>query len=312
VRVATQPAPAKHPLSPASLPPTELGHAATLTCGHCGADFDTQPDQIAGACPFCQAPYVATRAYGASPTPDAVIPATVDNDRAQEAARTWIRSRRFAPNALRRLADTPVLSLSLEPLWVFDAESLSEYTGERGVKRQLSGEQTESQIDWTRVSGNAQVALRDVAVSASTGTVTDEPWSWSDARSYADELLVGTIATAASVPLRDAWPAALQEMDDRIREVVRGHIGGDDQQISSLKTEYHALGGAYMLAASWDSSYQFDGIRYTLSVAADTGEVRGERPYSAVKIFLAVYGFWVAVLAVPTVLVLISVLSGHP
>ncbi|HEX5228339.1 MAG TPA: hypothetical protein VFW44_11540, partial [Bryobacteraceae bacterium] len=73
-----------------------------------------------------------------------------------------------------------------------------------------------------------------------------------------------------------------------IREDVRRHIGGDEQRIASIQTEYSAVSFLHLLLPVWIGAYRFQAKVYQVLVNAQTGEVQGERPYSPVKIALLV------------------------
>ncbi|MGZ3901654.1 MAG: hypothetical protein ACXVDC_15105, partial [Bacteroidia bacterium] len=73
-----------------------------------------------------------------------------------------------------------------------------------------------------------------------------------------------------------------------IESTVRNDIGGDIQQIHSLSTDYNDIKFKHILLPLWISAYRFDDKVYRFTVNARTGEVQGERPYSAAKIILLV------------------------
>src|SRR5947209_8901716 len=70
-----------------------------------------------------------------------------------------------------------------------------------------------------------------------------------------------------------------------IQTDIRHDIGGDEQRISSVQTEYSNVMFRHLLLPVWIGAYQFNNQGYQVVVNASTGEVQGERPYSAVKIF---------------------------
>jgi hypothetical protein len=73
-----------------------------------------------------------------------------------------------------------------------------------------------------------------------------------------------------------------------IQQDVRRDIGGDEQQILTLKTSYGNTSYKYILLPVWLSVFHYGSKVYRFVVNARTGEVLGERPYSAIKIILAV------------------------
>jgi hypothetical protein len=73
-----------------------------------------------------------------------------------------------------------------------------------------------------------------------------------------------------------------------IQQDIRRDIGGDEQRITSVRTQYNSTTYKYILLPVWLSVYRYGDKVYRFVVNARTGEVHGERPYSAIKIALAV------------------------
>ncbi len=68
----------------------------------------------------------------------------------------------------------------------------------------------------------------------------------------------------------------------------RRDIGGEHQQVSSLNVQYHNITFKHILLPVWLSAYRYRGKVYRFMVNGRTGEVQGERPWSRIKITLAV------------------------
>jgi hypothetical protein len=77
-------------------------------------------------------------------------------------------------------------------------------------------------------------------------------------------------------------------MDSALRQEAARRIGGDDQRVHSVRTRYEALTFKHLLLPVWMLTYRYADKPYRVIVNATTGEVQGERPYSALKIALAV------------------------
>ena len=73
-----------------------------------------------------------------------------------------------------------------------------------------------------------------------------------------------------------------------IRLDVAQAIGGDQQRIQALDTRYGEIRCKPVLLPVWLSAFRFRDRTYRFVVNGRTGEVQGERPYSAGKIALAV------------------------
>ncbi len=77
-------------------------------------------------------------------------------------------------------------------------------------------------------------------------------------------------------------------MDDVIRGDVKRDIGGDRQRVHSVNTRYHEVTFKHILLPVWLAAFRYRGKPYQVLINGQTGEVEGERPYSWLKITLAV------------------------
>jgi hypothetical protein len=98
--------------------------------------------------------------------------------------------------------------------------------------------------------------------------------------------LAGFKAQRYQVELADGFEKAKEVMGAEIQEVVRKDIGGDEQRIYRIQTEYSAETFRHLLLPVWIGAYRFQGKVYQVLVNARTGDVQGERPYSVIKITL--------------------------
>jgi hypothetical protein len=73
-------------------------------------------------------------------------------------------------------------------------------------------------------------------------------------------------------------------MEGAIEADVRRRIGGDEQRVYSIDTHWSALTYKHILLPVWIATYKFRAKTYRVVVNAATGEVQGERPWSAWKI----------------------------
>lgn len=300
------PATLKHPWdgSPpaarvAELPPFEF------RCAGCGATSSTT--DVAGPCPYCTAPAVHDDDLGRRlHRPDAVVPVQLDRRQATEAFQQWVRSRWFAPGALKKVAATETLRGTYVPHWTYDADTLSRYTGQRGEYYYVTVPYTttengqtvtrtrqERRTAWYPASGTVQRAFVDVLTTASRALPVPqlaklEPWALPSAQSYLPEFLTGFQAYRYDLDVDTGFDDARQQMATVIEQDVRYDIGGDEQRVHDVDTRYSDVAYRLVLLPLWLATYLYAGTTFNVMVNASTGEVVGERPYSTVKIVLAV------------------------
>jgi LSD1 subclass zinc finger protein len=296
----------------------------TVKCPACAAEVTLSPSVAADRCPFCDTGLVATGGSTRAIKPHAVLPFKFTRDEARKSFRDWVKSRWFAPNKLKTYAemDNKMAGIYL-PYWTYDSRTTSFYRGERGdayyttetytVKengKTVTKTRQVRHVRWTRVSGVIWRNFDDVLVLATAVLPTKyvealEPWDLKAAEPYQDEFLSGFQAESYQVDLKQGFGKAQEIMDTKIRSDIRSDIGGDEQRIHSVNTKHEKVTFKHLLLPVWLCSYRLGEKVFRFMVNARTGEVQGERPWSAIKITLAV----LAALAV--IITVIVLLQGH-
>lgn len=290
-----------------ALPAAAMEEPRTTRCASCGALVEFQGAQHAAECPFCASPVAIGTGTNRQIKPQALIPFRLTEDEARAAMTKWLGRLWFAPSKLVEYArkGRPLNGI-YTPYWTFDAASRSRYSGERGtyyyetrsVTVMVNGKSERRQeqvrkVRWTRVSGWVTRDFDDVLVLASTSlpqgyTEALAPWDLSALQPFRPDYLAGFTAEGYTVALADGHARARAIMADAIREDVRRAIGGDEQRIGRIDSDFSLETFKHILLPVWLAAYRFNGRTYRFVVNGQTGKVRGERPWSAVKIALAV------------------------
>lgn len=267
-----------------------------LTCDGCGAT--TQGTDLSVACRFCGGHLVVVTEADGLVQPEAVVPFGVEQAQARDAFRRWVRSRPFAPGALKKVGDTESLHGSYVPHWTFDAETSTSYTGQRGdayyvTVKEGDTERQERRVDWRPVSGQVERSFDDVLVPASSQVDERDlrrlgPWPLEDAVPFRAEYLAGFSAARYEVEPSAGLERARTTMTQAITKDVRRDIGGDEQRVGTVRTAYADVMFKLVLLPLWIATYVYAGRQWQVMVNANTGEVVGKRPFSAAKIAFAV------------------------
>ncbi len=288
-----------------ALPAAAMEETRVSQCPNCGAKFDLDPAVHAAECPFCATPVVADTGLDRHIKPQALLPFAISEEAARAALGRWLGSLWFAPGGVKEYARKGRRMQGIyTPFWTFDADTRSRYSGQRGdhyyetrtVRDGKGGTRSQrvQKTRWRPVSGRVARHFDDVVVLASTslprGHVDSlEPWDLTRLEPYRPDFLAGFRAEGYTVALADGHRTAREAMDGVIREDVRRDIGGDVQRITSLDTDWSAETFKHILLPIWLAAYKFRGRSYRFVVNGQTGEVQGERPWSAWKIALAVF-----------------------
>lgn len=290
-----------------------------VRCNACGAETDLSHNVVADKCPFCGAAIVAVAASKRMIKPGAVLPFVITRAQAENAFAKWVSSLWFAPSNLARLAQRARIDGAYVPAWTYDSNTDSFYSGQRGDDywatetystmengRSVTRTRQVRRTRWHSVSGRVGVNFDDVLILATRSLPQKqsqalEPWDLKALVPYRDEYLSGFAAETYSIGLDEGFNLATAVMDQGIRQSVNRDIGGDHQRIDSLRTQYLTITFKSILLPMWISAYRYGDRPFRFLVNARSGEVQGERPYSAWKITLLV----ITILVVAAILMLV-------
>jgi DNA-directed RNA polymerase subunit RPC12/RpoP len=286
-----------------NLPETEIEETRVSKCPNCGAEVEFDGSIHAAECPFCATPVVTDTGVHRHIKPRGVLPFAVDERAAHKAMTDWLGRLWFAPNGLQDYARKGRRMQGIYvPYWTFDADTASRYSGARGteyyqtqtVMRDGKRQQVQVlKVRWTPVSGRVARFFDDVLVLASRSlpkSYTDalEPWDLPALEPYRPEYLAGFRAEGYAVELPEGYDEAREKMSRQIERDVRFDIGGDRQRIADIQTEIADVTFKHVLLPVWLAAYKYRGETFRFVVNGRTGRVQGERPWSAIKIALAV------------------------
>ncbi len=291
----------------AALPPKPVASIGeqVLQCQNCGASTET--DLLADRCQFCGGVLIALTSPPGLVVPEAVVPFGIDQSAANTAFASWVRSRWFAPNALKKVGSTEAIKGTYVPHWTYDAHTETDYVGQRGehywvtVTRTVSDGQggtrqenvQEMRTRWWPASGRVARDFDDVVVRGSHQLSPQRleqagPWDLTSAVAYRPEFLAGYSALRYDVDPDVGLQDARGQMESVVHDDCRADIGGDEQVVSRMDVRYAAVMFKLVLLPLWIASYLHAGKTFQVLVNANTGEVVGDRPVSKVKVALAV------------------------
>jgi len=293
-------------------------NALEVQCQSCGAKSIFMPPQVAGRCEFCGVQIVA-QPKSADPilTPGGVLPFSITQQQASSSLRQWLSSRWFAPNNLKRFAEPEAIHGIYLPFWTYDTNTTTDYTGQRGeyyyvtetyYDRDAQGRQVERtrqvrHTRWYPASGTVTGSFDDVLIPATTSLPSNrlaalEPWDFPQLRPYDPAFLAGFKAQRYQIDLKQGFELVKQVIAPAIENAVTSDIGGDEQRIESVSTEYSDITFKHLLLPVYAGAYRYNSKLFQILVNGRTGEIQGERPYS----------FWKIALLVVTISIVIAIL----
>jgi ribosomal protein S27E/ribosomal protein S27AE len=278
--------------------------ALEVQCSSCGATVTFTPPEVARECDFCGAAIVAQpKMADPAVAPEAVLPFRITRPQAAAAMKNWISTRWFAPNALKKFATHEGIDGVYLPFWTYDAHTTSHYTGQRGehyyetehyTERDAQGNQVSKtrqvrKTRWYPASGTVSRWFDDILIPATRSLAPNrltalEPWDMVELKPYDPAFLSGYKAQRYQVELDEGFEQAKQVAAQVIAGDVRQDIGGDEQRISNISTHYSGITFKHLLLPVYAGAYRLNQKVYQVVINGRTGEVQGDRPYSAWKI----------------------------
>lgn len=276
----------------------------TVRCEGCGAHVTLAPNIVSDRCPFCSSVLVVKMAVKESQiAPGSILPFGIDAQQAFGEFKKWINKLWFAPTELKRFAILPeTLKGVYVPYWTYDSRTFNIYSGQRGDNysvnesytttengRTVTKTRTVTKIRWSSVSGEFNRNFDDVLVLASKSLPQKyadklEPWDLDKLNPFNEKYLSGYRTETYQVDLKEGFATAQQAMDEMLRTETCQRIGGDHQRIHSLRSTYNNVTFKHILLPVWISAFRYKKKVYRFLINGRTGEVQGERPYSAWKI----------------------------
>lgn len=275
-----------------------------LKCTSCGAETTVDANIISTECAFCGTPLVKDQTQIKKViTPSAVVPFKINQKQSVESFNKWLKKLWFLPNKARQYARPDKFQGVYAPYWTYDAATYTHYQGQRGDAYYRTESYRDSdgstktrevrEIRWSNVSGNVSDYFDDLLIVASKSLPEKyvkrlSKWNLSELQSYDKRFLSGFKAESYNKDVREGYEEAKVIMDGTIESHIRQDIGGDEQRVLSKSVQYNNVTFKHILLPLWLSTYRYNEKVYRFVVNGQSGEVKGERPVSAIKVILFV------------------------
>lgn len=271
-----------------------------IGCRKCGAESTFDESLKSVECPYCTTPLIESDIHEERLIqPSYLLPFKVTDSDMQKHMATWLKSLWFAPNKLKKQA---LYSNKLQgvyiPCWTYDAQTETVYSGQRGDNYMVTvgsgkNRQTVVRTRWAYCNGQVRLFFDDIMVPASKMVPSPvmnkiHNWDMMNMVETDNRFLSGFITEKYILNMTDGYLYAKQQMESEITYAVQSDIGGDHQRINSKETKFWDIKFKLILLPVYISSYTYRNKLYHFFVNGRTGRVTGDRPYSAIKIAIAI------------------------
>ncbi|MHC0444263.1 hypothetical protein ACWA1F_02570 [Flavobacterium sp. 3-218] len=271
-----------------------------IQCKSCGSISSVAENLKSLFCPYCGTALLENDIRDERfIKPNYIVPFNLDTPQVYNILSKWIDGLWWAPDNLKKTAlSHRGLKGVYIPYWTFDLQTFSEYTGERGKNYTSTVKVGRNKIpiietEWSDVSGSISVAFEDILTPASGNIDKNSlkqlfPWDMGALVKMNDKYLAGFVTEKYKVKLNEGFQNVQNTINSTIKTEICRKIGGDNQRINNLKTASSNIKFTHILLPVYVSTYTYNNKLYCFYVNGRSGKLVGERPYSNLKIALAI------------------------
>lgn len=280
------------------IPDGERGWQAAKTnvrCQSCRAISVLNPDKVGSRCEFCgSAQLVPYDEVEDAFRPESLLPLTISESQARDRIRGWYRRQWFAPNKLNARALTDTVHAVYLPYWTFDADADARWTAESGTYYYTgTGKNRKRHVRWQPAAGELSHVFDDHLVPASTGVDPKwlraiEPFPTGGLIPYDPGYLAGWTVERYQIDLKAAAQRSHEQMEAALRQLCAQQVPGDTHRNLVVRSTYRNRRFKHVLVPVWLLSYTYGSSRYQVVMNGVTGQIVGGRPWSWIKIALAI------------------------
>jgi len=290
------------------LAPTGRGMGApmrSVKCESCHAISLFDPDRAAQRCDFCGSPSIIPMDDLQDPiTPESVLPAVIPATEVRDRMRQWYGTLWFAPNKLKSRALTDTVRGVYLPYWTFDAHAEADWTAQSGyyyweteTYRDANGKSATRSVRktrWKPSSGSVTHFFDDDLVPATSGVHLGllrkiEPFPTREGlKAYDPAYVRGWTVERYQVDLRKASLTNEEQMERELHLLCARQVPGDTYRALRVSARYQGRTFKHILVPVWLATYDYGRKSFQVLINGATGTIAGERPWSWVKITLAV------------------------
>jgi hypothetical protein len=272
------------------------GATRVLACEVCGAEITVAAELTSLRCSFCGAPKLVPSGHSAGIAPEGLMLFKLGRQEAGIAFSKWLKTRFFAPSAMKTLAQADALSSVYSPFWTFDAQAEGDYAGEGGtthtrIVTRNGKRETERYIVWTTVRGHVSRFFDDILIYAggSQGKLLARLKDFDTAHglipfdgAYLSGFQAETYRLSPEAAFEDAKKTMTAELEGMARAEIRRSY--DSERGTRLSASFLNVMCKHVLLPLWFSGFSYGGKAFCVVINGVTGKIAGAYPKSAAKI----------------------------
>ena len=289
-----------------------------VVCANCGGQALYDASQVSGCCPFCGSTSVMPAAENEQiMAPGALIPFTVDEQKAQQCFVDNLKKKHFVPKGVFSVKLENLVGLYL-PFWTYDTATVSSYIAKIGYKH--TDKDGDTYYTYKSYRGVRNQFIDDMIVFATDKVrhpfiAKVQNFHFEKLVPYAPEYLAGFAAERYTVGLNDGWERAKVLIDKKLKHDIgqyeRQLHRGDTVREVKLSTNYYNVTFKYILAPIYLATYKYGNRTYNVAINGQTGETFCDNPSWRWKLFVFIpLGILAAYITMGLLSLLLQLLFG--
>ncbi len=282
-----------------------------IVCANCGGQTLYDVSQISGCCPFCGSTSVMPAAENEKiMAPGAVIPFSVDKEKAEKCFHDFVKKKRYVPKAVKECRLENLTGLYL-PFWTFDTDTISSYETLIGFDFTDSKGNRHHEIQ--SYKGVCNQSFDDVVVYATdkvqnSSIAEVKDFDFDKLVPYSPEYLAGIPAERYTVGLNDGWKRARVQITNNLKKQIgeyeKNRARGDTVDKVQLFTNCYNVKFRYLLAPVYLASYKYGNKVYQVAINGQTGAAYCDTPSNR-WIFILILLIALSVVTLPFIIAII-------
>ena len=219
----------------------------------------------------------------------------MSRNKAASIFRTWVGSRKFAPNDLKQMAKLEKISGLYTPVWNFSFNSVFKYTGTAiKIKTDSDGNQEFRENELDKVK---ETRYSNVLLSASS-RISDDflngmgEYDFNRIRPYSTDYLLGFAGIDTNLDIHNVYSDLTNEISSANERKIKSKLEAEYDRIDGLscRTRFKDVVFNYAFVPVWANHYTYKGKEYHCFINGQTGKATGKAPKSILKIGSLILG----------------------
>lgn len=266
----------------------------TVRCKSCGAVSILPDYEVVSNCPFCNASNIVDTDEIEGLEPNGILPFKISKSQVPIVYHNWLKSKKLAPNKLKKQAKRQPAKGVYIPLFTFDTTADCDYKiryGQHYTVTVGSGKnrRTETRTRWYTARGQITEFFNDVQIEASK-SITQKNlkklggFDTDNSLEYHNQFISGYSAERYDKGLDSSWSEAKEIIKLSLRQEIVSRYNADVVDYVNMSCIFSQRTYKYLLVPVWLFSYHYAKKSFGCIVNGRSGRVVGNYPKSPVKI----------------------------